>query len=232
MEPVPPDPRLIVGLDVASRGEAEAIVEELGASVSAYKIGHQLAFAGGLPLVGELSRAGKSVFLDMKLHDIANTVERGIESIVALGAAMTTVHAYPQVMRAAAKAAAGTGLLVLGVTVLTSLDDADLAESGYGGGVAALVERRAGQAREAGIGGIVASAAEAARLRGIVGPAMAIVTPGIRPAGAEAGDQKRVTAPADALRAGASHLVVARPIVAARDRLAAARAILGDMRAA
>ncbi|GGE21537.1 orotidine 5'-phosphate decarboxylase [Aureimonas endophytica] len=224
------DPRLIVGLDVASRAEAEAVVTELGETVSAYKIGYQLAYAGGLPLVSDLARAGKSVFLDLKLHDIANTVEKGIENILTLGAAMTTVHAYPQVMRAAAKAASGTDLLVLGVTVLTSWDESDLVEAGYGVmGVAELVEKRALQAREAGIGGLVASAAEAARLRDLLGPALALVTPGIRPAGAAAGDQKRVMTPADALRAGASHLVVARPIVAAPDRLAAARAIVAEM---
>ncbi|KAB0682909.1 orotidine-5'-phosphate decarboxylase [Aureimonas leprariae] len=232
MSAVAADPRLIVGLDVASRAEAEAVVAELGTTVSAYKIGYQLGFAGGLDLVGELARAGKSVFLDLKLHDIDNTVEKGIGSVLRLGAAMTTVHAYPKVMRAAAKAAAGTDLLVLGVTVLTSMDDADLVEAGYGeASVASLVERRAAQARDAGMGGIVASAAEAGRLREIVGRGMAIVTPGIRPTGAAAGDQKRVVTPADALRAGASHLVVARPIVGAPDRRAAAAAILAEMAA-
>ncbi|WP_152046618.1 orotidine-5'-phosphate decarboxylase [Aureimonas psammosilenae] len=224
------DPHLIVGLDVSSRQEAEAIVAELGDAVSFYKIGYQLGFAGGLPLVSELARAGKSVFLDLKLHDIANTVEKGVESVLRLGATMTTVHAYPQVMRAAAKAAEGTDLTVLGVTVLTSLDAGDLADAGYATtDVAALVERRALQARECGLRGLVSSAAEAAHLRGLVGPGMAIVTPGIRPQGSAAGDQKRVVTPADALRSGASHLVVARPIIAAPDRLAAARAIVAEM---
>ncbi|WP_279482777.1 orotidine-5'-phosphate decarboxylase [Aureimonas sp. SK2] len=225
-----PRDRLIVGLDVSSRAEAEAIVTELGEEVGFYKIGYQLGFAGGLPLVGELARMGKKVFLDLKLHDIANTVEKGIESIAGLGATMTTIHAYPQVMQAAAKAAAGSGLCVLGVTVLTSLSDEDLREAGYGGSVSDLVELRARQAAEAGIGGIVASAQESALVREILSPGMALVTPGIRPAGSEAGDQKRVVTPAQALRDGSTHLVVARPIIASPDRLAAARAILAEMR--
>jgi orotidine-5'-phosphate decarboxylase len=224
--------RLIVGLDVSSRAEAEAIVAALGDDVSFYKIGYQLAFAGGLPLVEELSRAGKKVFLDCKLLDIANTVEKGIESIVRLGAAMTTIHAYPHAMTAAAKAAEGSGLTVLAVTVLTSLDEADLAASGYAGTVEALVATRAAQARDAGIGGLVASAAEARALRGIIGTEMALVTPGIRPAGTDAGDQKRIATPAAAIRDGASHLVVARPIIASADPRAAARAILTEMQTA
>lgn len=223
--------RLIVGLDVSSRAEAEAIVAELGDTASTYKIGYQLAFAGGLPLVSELSRAGKKVFLDLKLLDISNTVEKGIESILALGAAMATVHAYPQAMAAAARAAEGSGLIVLAVTVLTSLDDDDLHRSGYRGTVAELVAARAAQARDAGIGGLVASAAEARALRALIGPDMALVAPGIRPAGAEAGDQKRVATPAEAIAGGASHLVVARPIIGAPDRRAAAEAILAEMAA-
>ncbi|KQT43068.1 orotidine 5'-phosphate decarboxylase [Aureimonas sp. Leaf454] len=225
--------RLIVGLDVSSRAEAEAVVEELGETVSTYKIGYQLVFSGhGLPMVEELSRAGKRVFLDVKLLDIANTVEKGIEQIARLGAAMVTIHAQGHAMRAAMKAAAGSDLLVLGVTVLTSLDDADLADDGYAFGVADLVRRRAEMAREIGIGGLVASASEARDLRAILGPALALVTPGIRPAGSAAGDQKRVATPAEAIRDGASHLVVARPIVGAADRKAAAEAILAEMAAA
>lgn len=225
--------RLIVGLDVSSRAEAEAVVEELGDTVSIYKIGYQLVFSGeGLPLVGELARAGKSVFLDVKLLDIANTVEKGIEQIARLGASMVTIHAQGHAMRAAAKASAGSNLLVLGVTVLTSLDDDDLATDGYAMPVAELVRRRAALAREIGIGGLVASASEARALRAIIGPEMALVTPGIRPAGAAAGDQKRIATPAEAIRDGASHLVVARPIVGAADRKAAAEAILADMAAA
>ncbi|KQT84001.1 orotidine-5'-phosphate decarboxylase [Aurantimonas sp. Leaf443] len=221
--------RLIVGLDVSTWAEAEAIVDALGDEITWYKIGYQLAFAGGLPLVGELARAGKRVFLDLKLLDISNTVEKGVESAMALGASMLTVHAYPHAMRAARRASEGSALTVLGVTVLTSLDEADLAEAGYGLSIPALVERRALAAREIGIGGVVASAEEAARLRPLVGDEMAIVTPGIRPAGAAPGDQKRVATPAAALRDGASHLVVARPIVAAERPAEAARAILREM---
>ncbi|WAJ28530.1 orotidine-5'-phosphate decarboxylase [Antarcticirhabdus aurantiaca] len=221
--------RLIVALDLSSRAEAEAVVTELGDAVSWYKIGYQLGFAGGLPLVSELSRMGKKVFLDLKLLDIANTVEKGVESIVSLGAAMTTVHAYPQTMRAAAKAAAGTDLVVLGVTVLTSFDAADVREAGYAAAPADLVLQRARQAAEAGIGGVVSSAEEAESVRAVLPAGMALVTPGIRPAGTQAGDQKRVMTPADALRAGATHLVVGRPIVAAPDRRAAAGAILAEI---
>lgn len=221
--------RLIVGLDVGSRAEAEAIVEELGDVVRVYKIGYQLAFADGLPLVGELAAAGKSVFLDMKLLDIANTVEKGIENIARLGATMTTIHAYPHAMRAAARAAEGSGLLVLAVTVLTSLDDVDLRASGYAATIGDLVASRAAQARDAGIGGLVASAHEARSLRALVGESMALVIPAIRPRGSVSDDQKRTATPAAALRDGASHLVVARPIIAAADRRAAAAAILAEM---
>lgn len=222
--------RLIVGLDVASTAEADRIVAALGDSAHVYKIGYQLAYAGGLPLVRELSQEGKRVFLDLKLLDIPNTVAKGVEAAIELGAAMLTIHAYPHAMRAAVDAARGSDLTLLGVTVLTALDDADLGEAGYGLSVGELVEKRAAQAREIGMGGLVASAAEAGALRAIVGPDMAIVTPGIRPAGAAAGDQKRVVTPAEAIANGASHLVVARPIVAASDPKAAAEAILTEMR--
>ncbi|MDY8108429.1 orotidine-5'-phosphate decarboxylase [Fulvimarina sp. 2208YS6-2-32] len=224
--------RLIVGLDVATPSEAMRLVEWLGDDVSTYKIGYQLAYSGGLPLVTELSKAGKSVFLDLKLLDIPNTVAKGVESALSLGAAMLTVHAYPHAMRAAMDAARGSDLLVLGVTVLTALDDADLLEAGYATTVADLVAKRARQAGEIGMGGLVASAAEAAFIRAIIGADLALVTPGIRPKGAAAGDQKRIVTPADALRAGASHLVVARPIVAADDPRLAARSILAEMAAA
>lgn len=226
------DNRLIVGLDLPTLAEAEHAVAELGSLVSFYKIGHQLAFAGGLDFARELAADGKSLFLDMKLLDIDNTVARGVENIARMGVTMLTLHAYPKAMRAAVEAARGSGLCLLGVTVLTSMDDADLTEAGYRDGAAALVARRAAQARQAGMGGIVCSAAEAREVRDIVGPEMAVVTPGIRPTGSDHGDQKRVVTPADALIAGASHLVVARPIIAAPDRRAAAAAILDEMKGA
>lgn len=221
---------LIVGLDVDTRARAEEIISAIGDAADFYKIGYQLIYGGdGLNLGKALIAAGKRVFFDLKLHDIDNTIEKGVAAIAETGAQMMTVHAYPRTMRAAAKAAAGSGLCVLGVTVLTSMDDADLAEAGYGRDVAGLVALRAEQAKQAGIGGVVASSVEAQMVRQILGPDMAVVTPGIRPAGSPMGDQKRVMTPAEALAAGASHLVVARPIVAAPDPAAAARAIIAEM---
>jgi len=223
--------RLIVGLDVPTIADAEKVVGTLGDTVGFYKIGYQLAFAGGLEFARELLQSGRKVFLDMKLLDIDNTVAKGVENIARMGVTMLTLHAYPKAMRAAVAAAEGSGLCLLGVTVLTSMDEQDLIEAGYEHDPQTLVLRRAEQARDAGMGGVVCSAAEAAVVRGIVGPDMAVVTPGIRPAGAVHGDQKRVVTPADATRAGASHLVVARPIVAAGEPRSAAEAILREMQA-
>lgn len=221
--------RLIVGLDVPTVREAETIVDTLGDDILFYKIGYQLAFAGGLEFARDLARDGKKIFLDMKLLDIDNTVASGVENIAKMGMSMLTLHAYPKAMRAAVKAAQGSGLCLLGVTVLTSMDEQDLIDAGYEYDPHTLVLRRAEQARAAGMGGIVCSAEEAKAVRSIIGPDMALVTPGIRPAGADKGDQKRVMTPADALKAGSSHLVVARPIVKAPDPKAAARAILAEM---
>jgi orotidine-5'-phosphate decarboxylase len=221
---------LIVGLDLSSRAQAEDMVARLGDSVGFYKIGYQLFYGGdGFAFGKELIAAGKKVFFDLKLLDIDNTVEKGVAAFAQTGATMLTVHAYPKTMRAAARAAAGSGLCVLGVTVLTSMDDADLREAGYERDAAGLVALRAEQARAAGIGGVVASAHEAGMVRNLVGPDLAVVTPGIRPAGSPAGDQKRVMGPREALDAGATHLVVARPIIEAPDPAAAARAILAEM---
>ncbi|PRD53601.1 orotidine-5'-phosphate decarboxylase [Phyllobacterium myrsinacearum] len=221
--------RLIVGLDVPDLKAAGDIVGTLGDTVSFYKIGYQLAFAGGLGFASELVQSGKKVFLDMKLLDIDNTVAKGVENIVKMGVSMLTLHAYPKAMKAAVAAARGSDLCLLGVTVLTSMDQQDMIDAGYEHDPHTLVLIRAEQALHAGMGGIVCSAAEAAAVRKIVGPDLAVVTPGIRPKGADLGDQKRVMTPADALRAGASYLVVARPIVAAADPRAAAEAILAEM---
>lgn len=229
---IPLRDRLIVALDVDTPEEARGIISTLGDAVSFYKIGHQLTFNGGLELARSLTAEGVKVFLDMKLLDIDNTVSKGVANIARMGFAMLTLHAYPKAMRAAVASAQGSGLCLLGVTVLTSMDEADLAEAGYQGAPRDLVLRRALQAREAGMGGIVCSPEEAAAVRSIVGPAMAVVTPGIRPAGADKGDQKRIATPADALRAGASHLVVGRPITAAADKRSAALAILTEMQTA
>jgi orotidine-5'-phosphate decarboxylase len=224
-----PRDRLIVALDVSSIAEAEAMVARLGDAVSFYKIGYQLAFAGGLPFAHDLIGMGKKVFVDLKLHDIGNTVAKGVESVANLGATFLTVHAYPQTMHAAVDARKGSALRILAVTVLTSYDDADLAAAGYDFTVPELVAERAAQARDIGVDGLVCSAEEAARLRTIASAGMVLVTPGIRPAGADKGDQKRIATPASAIAAGADHLVVGRPVIAAPDPKAAAEAIVAEI---
>ena len=224
-----PRDRLIVALDLPSVAAADAMVARLGDAVSFYKIGYQFAFAGGLPFAEQLVRSGRQVFLDLKLHDIGNTVAKGVESVARLGAAFLTVHAYPQTMKAAADARGASNLRLLAVTVLTSYDDTDLAAAGYDFTVAELVAERAAQARDMGIDGLVCSAAEAANLRKIVGHTMTLVTPGIRAAGADSGDQKRIMTPAAAVAAGADYLVVGRPIVDAADPKAAAQAIVAEI---
>ncbi len=223
-----PRERLIVALDVSSVDEARSMVARLGDAVSFYKIGYQLGFAGGLDYARVLADAGKRVFLDLKLHDIANTVAKGVQSVARLGASFLTVHAYPQTMQAAVAAREGD-LRILAVTVLTSYNDHDLEAAGYDTGVAALVAARAMQARDIGVNGVVCSAEEAAQLRGIVGANMLLVTPGIRPAGADTGDQKRIMTPAAAIAAGADYLVVGRPILGAADPRAAALAIIAEI---
>ena len=225
---IPSRERLIVALDVPSVVDAERMIERLGDSVCFYKIGYQLAFAGGLVLAERLARAGTRVFLDLKLHDISNTVANGVESVARIGATFLTVHAYPQTMRAAVKARA-SGLRILAVTVLTSYNDDDLAEAGYSGGVADLVARRADQAIEIGADGIVCSAAEVTVLRARVGAATTLVTPGIRPVGVATGDQKRIFTPGDAIAAGADYLVVGRPILEASDPRRVADAIIDEI---
>ena len=226
---IAPRDRLIVGLDLPDVAAAEAMIARLGDSVTFYKIGYQLAYAGGLPLVRKLADTGKKVFIDLKLHDIGTTVARGVESIARLGATFLTVHAYPQTMKAAVEASAGTDLRILAVTVLTSYDDADLKAAGYRLGVSDLVEARAQQAQVLGVDGLVCSPEEAASLHKIVGHQMVLVTPGIRPAGSATGDQKRVMTPGRAIAAGADYLVVARPVIEAADPRAAADAIQAEI---
>src|SRR3984957_17524856 len=225
---IAPRDRLIVPLDLPDVAAAEAMIARLGDSVTFYKIGYQLAYAGGLPLVGKLTDAGKKVFVDLKLHDIGNTVARGVESVAKLGATFLTVHAYPQTMKAAVEGRAGSGLKILGVTVLTSYDDGDLHAAGYRLGVADLVEARAQQAQVLGLDGLVCSPEEAAALRKIVGHQMLLVTPGIRPAGSAVGDQKRIMTPGRAIAAGADYLVVGRPVMEAADPRARADAIQAE----
>jgi len=200
---ITPRDRLIVALDLPGVAAAKAMIARLGDSVTFYKIGYQLAYAGGLPLVRQLAGAGKKVFVDLKLHDIGNTVARGVESVATLGATFLTVHAYPQTMKAAVEARAGSDLKILAVTVLTSYDDGDLHAAGY---------------RE-----------EAASLRNKIGHRMKLVTPGIRPAGSAAGDQKRIMTPARAIAAGADYLVIGRPVMEAADPKAAADSIVAEI---
>jgi orotidine-5'-phosphate decarboxylase len=226
---IAPRDRLIVALDLASPELAEAMINRLGDSVTFYKIGYRLAYAGGLPLVGKLADQGKKVFLDLKLHDIGNTVTQGVQSITKLGATFLTVHAYPQTMKAAVEGRGASGLRILAVTVLTSYNDDDLHAAGYRLGVSELVEARAQQAQVLGVDGLVCAPEEAGALRKIVGHQMDLVTPGIRPAGSASGDQKRIMTPGRAIAAGADYLVVGRPVVEATDPRATAEAIQAEI---
>lgn len=225
--------RVIVALDYPNPGEARDLVETLADSASFYKIGYQLAFAGGLALVAELKAAGKQVFLDLKLLDIDNTIRGGVSSVAALGADMLTLHAYPRAMAAAVAAKqanpAAADLNLLGVTVLTSMDDEDLKDAGYAATASDLVASRGATARSCGMDGLVCSPLEARALRAIAGDRMALVVPGIRPAGSEHGDQKRVMTPAQAVKAGADYLVIGRPVNAAPDPVAAMEAIVAEL---
>jgi orotidine-5'-phosphate decarboxylase len=221
--------KLIIALDVVSCDDARRLVDHLGDEASFYKIGYRLAFSGGLELARELIRNGYKVFLDLKLHDIGNTVEEGVRALSEFGATFLTVHAYPQTMRAAVKGAAGSDLKILGVTVLTSYDEWDMKEAGYSFSPSELVIKRALQAKEAGMDGLVCSAAEVAQVRGLTGPSLSLVTPGIRPLGSQAGDQKRITTPAQALKDGADYLVIGRPITASAAPREAVLEILREM---
>jgi orotidine-5'-phosphate decarboxylase len=221
--------RLIVALDLPSVAAAEAMTKQLGESVRFYKVGYQLAFAGGLAFAARLIASGKKVFLDLKLHDIGNTVTKGVESVAQMGATFLTVHAYPQTMTAAVEGKGSSRLRILAVTVLTSYDDADLAAAGYEMSVKELAAARAAQARDIGVDGLVCSAEEVASLRDIAGPGMVLVTPGIRPAESATGDQKRIMTPARAVEAGANYLVVGRPVLEAREPKTVADAIVREI---
>ncbi|PZQ19242.1 MAG: orotidine-5'-phosphate decarboxylase [Ancylobacter novellus] len=224
-----PRDRLIVGLDVASLEEADAMVARLGDAVTFYKIGFELAVAGGLTLAERLARSGKKVFVDLKLHDIGQTVEKATRQVARLGASFLTVHAYPQTLRAAAEGRGDSGLKILGVTVLTSWDASDVAEAGFAIGPEALVEKRVGHARAAGVDGVICAPTDLASVRRVAPSPFLAVTPGVRPAGAALGDQKRVATPGEAIRAGADFLVVARPVIAATDPRAAAESIVREI---
>ncbi len=224
-----PPERLIIALDTPSIEEARRLVERIGDAGIFYKIGMELAYAGGLPLVERLTGEGKQIFLDLKLHDIPNTVERATAQVARLGATFLTVHAYPQTMKAALAGAAGTPLSLLAVTVLTSMNDKDLVEAGYGSGVETTVVHRARQARSRGMHGLVLSPHELGMVRAAIGPQMRLVTPGIRPQGSGAGDQKRVMTPSQAIAAGADHIVVGRPVTEAEDPRQAVLAITAEI---
>lgn len=224
-----PDERIICALDVPTVAEAAALVGRVQDAAGFYKIGLQLFAVGGMELARDLKAEGRKVFLDWKLHDIGATVEKAAANLAASGCDLLTVHARPQVMAAAARGAAGSGLKVLGVTVLTSLTAEDLAADDHSLSPADLVELRVRQALEAGIDGVVSSPQEAARVREIAQaagrPDFLIVTPGVRPAGSALDDQARAATPEAALQAGATHLVIGRPITAAADPRAAALAV-------
>lgn len=219
--------KLIVALDLPSYGAARDLIDRLGDTVSFYKIGLELLFTDGLKLARELKDDGKRVFLDLKFLDIGNTVERAVANAAALGIDFTTVHGHDtKTLKAAVRGRGSSSLKLLAVTVLTSLDQSDLDEQGISATPAGLVVGRARMAEMAGFDGVIASGQEAAAVRAETGPDFLIVTPGIRLPGAEAGDQTRVTTPEEAIGFGANHIVVGRPINAAKDPKAAAEAFL------
>jgi len=230
MPKIDPRDRLIVALDVPDLASAEAMVSRLGDTVTFYKVGMELAYSGGLSFVRRLADAGKKVFLDLKLHDIPNTVEKATAQVADLGATFLTVHAFPQTMKAAVKGRGTGSLKILAVTVMTSYDDADLVEAGYALGVRDLVERRARQSHALGVDGLILSPEEVSAMRALLGPDITLITPGIRPSGSAAGDQKRIMTPANAIKAGADYLVIGRPVTQADDPKASAEAIIAEIR--
>ncbi len=227
--------RLILPLDVPTVEQARQLVTQTKGLVGTYKIGMQLQFAGGLQFAEELAKEGHSIFLDVKLLDIDNTIASAVKNVSKMGMKFMTVHAYPKNMRAAVSALEDVGnkdLCLLGVTVLTSMDEQDLKDAGYARSTEALVEHRAHDAVAAGVGGIVCSPLEAKAMREKVGDKLCIVTPGVRPKGSDAGDQRRIMTPYDAIKAGSDYLVIGRPIYRADDPRAAAEAIVSEIESA
>jgi orotidine-5'-phosphate decarboxylase len=223
------DNRLILALDEPDLASARKLVKDLGDTVSFYKIGLTLLAQGGLALCEELTDVGKLVFQDWKLHDIGAQVEGAARAVSAGACDLLTVHAEPQVMRAAVAGRTGERTKIIGVTVMTSVTQYDMDEMGYGMELADLVMRRVDQAVECGLDGVVASPHEAAMIRARVPEGFMIVTPGVRPDGSDKGDQQRIATPQDALLHGASHVVVGRPITRAADPVAATQSILAAM---
>jgi orotidine-5'-phosphate decarboxylase len=220
---------VIIALDVESAAEARRLVSSLGDAAPFYKVGLELYAASGMEYVRELLGQGKEVFLDLKLYDIGETVKRAVRQIAKVGVRFLTIHASKAVMQAAVAGKQGSGLELLAVTVLTSFDERDLADLGYPGTVEDLVELRARKAVEAGMDGIVCSPLEVARIRALAGPALKLVTPGVRSAGAAAGDQKRVATPRRALDDGADYLVVGIQVTRAADPRAELDRILSEI---
>jgi orotidine-5'-phosphate decarboxylase len=208
---------VIVALDVETVAEARRLVDTLGNAASFYKVGLELYTAAGVDFVHELKRKGHRVFLDLKLHDIGETVRRAVAQVARVGADFLTVHAMRQGMQAAVAERGGSDLKLLAVAVLTSVDDRDLLEDGYACSVAELVERRVRNAMDDGVDGIVCSALEVAKVRATAGPQAILVVPGVRSAGAATGDQKRVATPAEAVANGADFLVIGRQVTRASD---------------
>ncbi len=223
------DSRIIVALDVATPKEAFALVDRLGDAISFYKVGMELYAAAGMGFVQDLLSANKQVFLDLKFYDIGETVKRAVAVVAGSGVHFLTVHAHSSIVKAAVEGRAGSPLKLLGVTVLTSLNEDDLRAEGYIGTIQDLVDTRACASLDAGADGLVCSALEVERLRRIAGPKPMLVTPGVRSVGADTGDQKRVATPAEAIRSGASHIVVGRQITRAADPRAAALAIAKEI---
>ncbi|WP_150523320.1 orotidine-5'-phosphate decarboxylase [Roseibium sediminis] len=227
--------RLVLPLDVPTVDAARELVAATRGTVGVYKIGMELQFAGGLEFARELAGEGHKIFLDVKLHDIDNTITQAVRNVARMGMTFMTIHAYPKTMRAAVKAITEDkveSLCVLGVTVLTSMSEGDLVEAGYKGPISNVVEARARDARACGMGGIVCAATEASAMHKVLGGELVIVTPGIRPAGSAAGDQQRIMTPADAIKAGSDYLVVGRPISKADDPRKAAEAVVREIEAA
>lgn len=221
--------KIFIALDVATLHEAQALITTLGDAGQAYKIGYQLAMAGGIGLAKEIASEGKTIFLDMKLHDIGHTIQQATENVARLGVNFLTVHAYPQTLKAAVAGAKGSELKILAVTVLTSYDTQDVQELGFTLNVQELFALRAKQALACGADGLILSPQELAQGRALMGHDKLLVTPGIRPAGDEKGDQKRVLTPREAFQQGADYLVIGRPITAAKDPKAAMQAILASL---
>lgn len=223
---------VIIALDFPSAEEARGIVSKLGAAAPFYKVGLELYAASGMEMVRELKNQGRRVFLDLKLYDIGETVRRAVAVMAESGADFLTIHGRRQVVRAAAEGRGDSPLKLLAVSVLTSVDESDLREDGYARGLSELIDLRVRNAMADGADGIVCSARDAARVRGIAGREAILVNPGVRSAGAAAGDQKRIATPAEAIAAGANYIVAGRQVTRSSDPRGELERILEEVSAA